>query len=451
MDQRGIPPKHPLSFGIGRFCLSAVCAAMLAIVYLQIPSAVSADLLALWMAGHVFGAGNAELVYPPAGQLFTMLPPEGWYPILQELGVSGYVFPYVYPPLWAALAAPLTMIANFATFQAVATLLNPLLLTGCVVAAWRLAGSGWDLGTFLIAGLAVLLTSSVGSVALNQNQPQILVAFLTLWAIERTEKGFPATGGMLLALAAAIKIYPVLYVVFWIASRQYRAACAFLLAGTFLAGLSLYLCGWPLHAQFLELLQSISRTAMLTNYSYIWESVVGAWLYPDSIQPVVPHPVSPGDPALVGWHILDKSPSLAILFHVAQLVAIAAFAVAFRHSRGAYARALLWASAFATLSLLGPMSWSYHYISVVAFAPCILHGYGWRKGGLMLAGFILLTTPHARQILPAGSYPTPELSRLLQFLGTLAVSLFAYGLFRLRKTTAAVHANTGSPQDSHHP
>ena len=403
------------------------------------------------MAGHVFGAGNAELVYPPASHLFTMLPVEGWYPILQDLGVTGYVFPYVYPPLWAALAAPLTLTADFATFQAVAVVLNPVLLTGCVVAAWRLAGSGWDLGTFLIVGLVVLLTSSVGSVALNQNQPQILVAFLTIWAIERTEKGFPATGGLLLALAAAIKIYPVLYVVFWLASRQYRAAFAFLLAGTCLAGLSVYLCGWPLHAQFLELLGSISRTAMLTNYSYIWESVVGALLYPDGMQAVIPHPVNPGDSALVGWRILGKPRSLTIVFQIAQLVALACFAAAFRHSSDAHTRALLWASAFATLSLLGPMSWSYHYISVVAFAPCILQGYGWRKGGLMLAGFILLTTPHVRLIVSADSCPTPELSRLLQSMGTLAVSLLAFALFRLRKTNVAGHASTRSHQDSPQP
>lgn len=443
MDQHGYRPKNPSSLGIRRFCLSAVGVALLAYVYLQIPTAVSADLLALWMAGHVYSMGNPELVYPPVNHLFTMLPSEGWFPILQELGVSGYVFPYLYPPLWAALAAPLTMTADFTAFQAAAAVLNPFLLTGCVVAAWRLAGSGWALGPFVIVGMAVLLTSSVGSVALYQNQPQILVAFLTLWAIERTEKGHPATGGLLLALAAAIKIYPVLYVVFWIAGRQYRAAFVFLLAGAFLGGLSVYLCGWPLHAQFLELLGSISRTAMLTNYSYIWESVVGALIYPEAIQSVIPHPVNPGDPALVGWHILSKSPSLTIVFHVAQLVAIASFAVAFRHSSGSQTRALLWASAFATLSLLGPMSWSYHYISVVAFAPCILHGYGWRRGGLMLVGFVLLTTPHVRLILPTGSYPTQELSQLLQFIGTLAVSLLAYALFRLRKTAVAVHTSTG--------
>ena len=43
-----------------------------------------------------------------------------------------------------------------------------------------------------------------------QNQPQILVSFLTVLALERAMRGHERTAGLALAVAAAIKVYPVL-------------------------------------------------------------------------------------------------------------------------------------------------------------------------------------------------------------------------------------------------
>ncbi len=66
----------------------------------------SADLVAVWLSGLEFGQGHFDRIYPRSGGLFTMQPPDGWLELARAVGHDGPVYPYIYPPLWAALLSP---------------------------------------------------------------------------------------------------------------------------------------------------------------------------------------------------------------------------------------------------------------------------------------------------------------------------------------------------------
>lgn len=69
----------------------------------------SSDLAALWFAGHFHAIGQDALVYDAPAQFFGGTPPDWIAAHLAHGGPpAGLSFPYVYPPLWVGLIAPLT-------------------------------------------------------------------------------------------------------------------------------------------------------------------------------------------------------------------------------------------------------------------------------------------------------------------------------------------------------
>ena len=100
-------------------------------------SGSSTDLLAIWLSGLEFGLGNFDRIYPQSGGLFTMQPPDSWLTLARAVGHDGPVYPYIYPPLWAALLSPLTATVSFAAMKSAASVLNFALIVGIVVAAYR--------------------------------------------------------------------------------------------------------------------------------------------------------------------------------------------------------------------------------------------------------------------------------------------------------------------------
>lgn len=419
-----------------------LCVLFVSLSYLVIGDPVSGDLRAVWFAARYLAEGKTALVYPAASVPFQMLAPPEWYDRAASEGYAGTVYPYLYPPLWAWLFGKLTGVATFTSFKLAATLINPWLLVGTLVGAWRIAAADSPRSPFLLIGFLVLLCGSTGAIALFQNQPQILVAFLTIWAIERAERDHPVTAGILLALAAALKLYPAFYVLFWLALGKRRAAGAFVIFGGLLGLASIAACGWPLHRHYLDLVLSISRTAMLTRLSFIWEGVLAQWFYPDMVR-FVADPGAEMAHVRFGWWVMEKPPALAWGMRFAFFGALALLLRSFYRSRTAADRALLWPVAFATLSLLGPMSWTYHYLTLVAFAPCLSRYLKPATAALVLIMFCALTGTYLWYELAqlrlgslTFSYNSIRFSDHQQTFGTLMISILA-------GATVVAHKRTG--------
>jgi hypothetical protein len=356
----------------------------------------SPDLMATWLAGHFYGQGATDQVYAGYDGLFTMLPPSEWWSYLVKQGRTEAVYPYVYPPLWAALASHLTPWIGIDGFQVAASLVNPVLLALMVLLAGRACGqAGWALVRFVALGLGLMIFTLPGLVALAQNQPQILVSLLIVGAIERDRAGAGPTAGALLALAAAIKLYPAVLALLWLAGRRWRSLTAFVLVGGALGGLSLLLAGWPLHAQFLNDVAAIRQTVLMNHFTYGLDPVI-AQLAPVGEVMIVTAPESAASPSNpVGWRVLEKPPLWSGLSTLA-LLALVAFG-GWRCRRRV--DVLFWPVFLVALALILPLSWGYHYLPALAFLPVLPIRYGLRCGtALFLALALPLTVPAYRLI-----------------------------------------------------
>jgi len=393
---------------------------------------ISADFRALWLAGQWLAEGRPDLVYPVDPTVFTMLPPPEWIDRLEAEGFSGQVYPYIYPPIWAWLAARATQVMSYDTLLTVIAFLNPVMIVAMLLAARRLAAPTMRASVFLGVGLALLLVSKVGLIALVQNQPQITVAFLTVLAIERSEHGAPRLGGVLLALAAAIKLYPALYAVFWLLSGQKRAAASFALVGGAIGLVSVGLAGWPLHLAFLHMIRVISDTAMVTPMNYALESTLAHVFYNSELMMVMTPRVDPDAARGAAWTVLEKPMPLAIAMKLLQVGVVVWLAVLFRRTRSSDDRAALWPFAFGLFTLVGPIAWCYHYLATVAFAPMLIQRLRPVWSLLLLGAFAVVTSPFTLSMLDIPKV-TQAISLGLQTSGTLAVALLLVAFYAVQR------------------
>ncbi len=410
--------------------LAAMIAASAVVPFLLFAGQQSSDLMATWLAGHFFGLGAFDQIYPTDTTVYTMLPPPDWWPYLVEQGHDGPVFPYVYPPLWAALASHLTPYASIDGFQLAARLINPALLGATVVLALRIAGLGGIrllFGTAL--GLLIMIATLPGAVALQQNQPQILVSFLILAALHADLRGAVLVAGITLALAAAIKIYPALIAILWLAAGKYRTCAVFAVTGAVLGLLSIALAGWPLHADFLRELRIIKDSVMSTRLTYGIDSTVANLWFGDKMQFIAGLDNLPDADPKQGWLVLEKT-ALWSGLSMAAMVALLGAAALWLRTRGD-TKPLFWPAFLVGLALISPLSWGYHFLPALAFAPALLFIWGPRTGFALLLAICLPISIAAIDLLAAGQVPFVS----NQLVGTLAMTLMGLALLAAPRPT----------------
>ncbi|MGD9918176.1 MAG: hypothetical protein AB7U46_09165 [Paenirhodobacter sp.] len=132
------------------------------------------DLAALWFAGHFAATGQEALIYAAPPEFFGGTPTE-WEPLRASLGAAPQelAFPYVYPPLWAGLIAPLTEhLGPRAFFDAALALQIAMLAASVPLAAQIARPPRLAAPLFTLWGIAVLAltTASTAAVVLNQRR-----------------------------------------------------------------------------------------------------------------------------------------------------------------------------------------------------------------------------------------------------------------------------------------
>lgn len=208
------------------------------------------DLGALWLAAGFLADGQAGLVYaaPLPGPDNAM--PAAWTLAAERAGFpEGGVTPYAYPPLWAALVAPLTRVMEAGTFFTLVLYLQAGLLGLAVLAARTATGAPLPTASWAIASAALMLLTAAASGP--EGHPRLAVAILLLFAFERHVQDDPHATGALLALAAMLGPAPLLFFPLLLARRDLRALRSLAETAAALVLVSILLAGWPLHAEFL--------------------------------------------------------------------------------------------------------------------------------------------------------------------------------------------------------
>lgn len=324
------------------------------------------DLSAVYIAGWLWQTGQTDLIYatPPA---FFGGVAASWFPAMEALGLSGKTsFAYVYPPIWAALTAPVTTILTPQGFINAVALVQIPLLAASVWLAGRLLKPGampWWVWTAI--GLVTLDLSIQSHLAIWHNQPTITVGFLILLAFERLGASRPLAAGIALAFAAAIKLTPAAFVLVFLLDRQMRAAACFAVAGTALGLISILLAGWSAHADFLAGLDKVAGVAYLIAINVSLKPALLAAGSALGLLPAVdPQATEHVYAALPGW----IGPALSI----AAAALILAFGRVLAPLEGRLRRGIGVFALSVVLALFGPLGWLHYYLLPMLLLPGLL-------------------------------------------------------------------------------
>lgn len=374
------------------------------------------DLSALWMAGHAVASGLPEAMYDAPADFFSTDMPARWRGWLAEMGHGGELaLPYLYPPIWGYGMAPLThWLSPMAFFNAV-LVAQVAMLAAMPWLGWAIVRpNGLSRRTWLIAGFVLLLSGAPGLGALMQNQPQISVTFLVLLSALMATRERPVAAGLLMALAAALKLQPALFGLVFLLTGNWRAALAMTIAGLALAAASLGVAGVDLHHLMLERLGQISSMVVITKVNYAPEAVLyQLWQLASGL---------PVDDAT--GVALAKFDAPAFVELLPRLMLIGGLAgLIWRQRRASIGRLLLAISLLA--ALFGPLSWGHYFILPAMLLPALFEAASARIARVLLACWAILfsyplfaaLTPYNTQFLISALPPL----LLLMTLGAIVV------------------------------
>lgn len=381
----------------------------------------SSDLMATWIAGQMFAAERLSEIYVTSEHLFTMNPPDSWQNFMaQTHGYHDALFPYLYPPLWAWLFS-FTGNLSFDAIERVATVLNAGLISGCVYLGYRITRAPLSLPVFACLTLPILYVTPIGALAMYENQPQILVCFLLLLTLERLRGQDETTAGLVLAIAAAIKIYPALFALLFLAKGNRRGFIWFAVGGTALGGLSILVAGWPLHVDFLTSAKTAAQTTLVSVINFNIHVSIAQLLWPDHLTEITLTGGTPINGRSVTWQIMEKGAAWRLVSTLTLLGAVAGLFVMMRKASEVHRFEALWPAAFLAVPLLGPIGWSYYYIAPIVLMPALFRSLPFLMAfSVHILLFALLCFP-AQPIFNAQSASVS----IYQIVATTAIALLA--------------------------
>lgn len=186
--------------------------------------AVVSGLLGLFLVARILGSAPIDLdVYRGGGAAVL-----AGHPVYAGPVSRGLLF--TYPPFAALLFTPLAVLPA-AVYKGAFLILNCALLVLVAWRSWRLV-SGWRGGLLAVAALAtaatVMITEAVRSDLAVGQINLVLLALIVLDLTGREDRPWRGVG---VGIAAGIKLTPLIFVLYLLAVRRFRAAAV--AAGTF--------------------------------------------------------------------------------------------------------------------------------------------------------------------------------------------------------------------------
>lgn len=186
--------------------------------------AANDDFTSLFIGARVLKDGHPGALYTSVPTDFATVDNPYWTKALIDENFSGVFWhPYVHLPLFAKILGPVTDWMDFPTASRWLVVLNSIAV---VVIVWAVGKLFWKtlLQPPVFAGALLILASTQPlrkGMELGQTSPLIIAAVLLALVLAVKH---PWGSGILLAVATAIKLTPVLIVIFLLARRKTRKA-----------------------------------------------------------------------------------------------------------------------------------------------------------------------------------------------------------------------------------
>ena len=412
---------QPSSFYKAFYLLCAF--AFLAWAYALFWGTWSPDLSALYVAAKAIALGVPEVIFDAPEDPYSDTLPASWEELVDTIGITGeIVYPYLYPPLWAELLSPLTDRVSPLAFFDFVLIVQSLMLASMPFLGWKISLTSKETENlqpvlwFFLAFL-VLAYSTPSFTALIHNQLQISAAFLILVAFFLYQRGALVAAGIVLALAAAIKLSPAFFGIIFLRDRAWPAVWAALVAGAGLLALSVGLAGWDVHMLWLARLKEIDGLTILSKINLspeivlyqLWHMMTGATS------------IGNGTDCPAWIQLLPKILAFAVLIAVlikrALPLGLALLIVAL------------------SSALFGPLSWVHYFILPLMLLPSLFGRMGASEAWAWCLGLI------ATNSYPFYQYVTEQENQFL-FSVALPTGVFCALLLRLltQSTKTADHA-----------
>jgi hypothetical protein len=251
---------------------------------------------------------------------------------------------------------------------------------------------------------------------LEFGQYYVILLLLLVAACRSYLRGWYVATGALIAVAAACKIFPVLFLIFFLRRREWRVFGAALVTLAIAAGISIAVFGWNVHRTYLQeiLPWTLHGEGMPP---YVPSASISGILHRLFLSEPQwnPHP----------WH--SSVLCFAVLMPVLQMLVLAPAVLFIRRADTSRDRILLELSALLTASLtISTVPALYNFVlmelPVCVLATVLLQArrYGWVLGLLVLYFCICLPLPIPEKM--AGALTLLQIARLPLLLAFLAVN-----------------------------
>lgn len=289
----------------------------------------------------------------------------------RDYSVWGINLPFTYPPLAAILFTPFTLMP-VNTGGAILNLLSAFLLWHVLLMVTRRILPSWGAkAQFGLATLVFPLMLVLEPVRETMSYAQVNIALMWLVVMDTVPANKRIPRGIFVGLAAAIKLTPAVFGLYFLLKRDWRAAITSVLSGVVASGIAWFMAPTSSKTYWLETLHDTGRIGVL------------AWPSNQSFKGVL---YRAGQESSGVWTILV-------------LIGITAIALAMRKmiAQGQDVAAILLNSTVALLC--SPVSWSHHW---VWFAPAMLlilvAGVGRKSkalgAGWLLSALVAISSPH---------------------------------------------------------
>lgn len=280
-------PSHssplPSANGLRRLQIGAVLALFGIAAFLFAWRSSGDDLSSSYVGCRVVAAGQLQHLYSIDARAFDRVDDPVWKQIAGQTGfpATGILHPYVQTPLWALSLEPLCTRTRYRTFQGIFLALE----IGCFSAfLWTIAVN-WTPSLFhpgwMVLIALVFYTSDPVRYALTFAQTHILYILLTILALQCDRKR-PVLAGALLALAAAVKITPAYFFLYWLILRRWKPAASFAATSALLVAVSTALLGWPLFDEYLHVLSGVSNVLLVSYNNQSFPAAMMSHAFPSS-------------------------------------------------------------------------------------------------------------------------------------------------------------------------
>nr|WP_081288097.1 mannosyltransferase [Mycobacterium asiaticum] len=281
---------------------------------------------------HVYVGGAAALNHP--GTLYS-------YVYADQ--TPDFPLPFTYPPFAAVVFYPLHVVP----FGLLAFLWQAAIvaaLYGVVRVSQRLMGTAADRRAAMLWTAVTIWIEPLRS-NFDYGQINVFLVLAVLWAVYTTRWWL---SGLLVGLAAGVKLTPAIAGIYLLGARRWSAALFSLSTFLVTIGISLFVVGDQARYYFTDLLGDARRVGPIaTSFNQSWRGAISRILgYDAGYGPLVLTAIGVTLMlAVLAWRALDASDSLG------RLLVVEVFGL-----------------------LLSPISWTHHWVWLVPLMMWLLHG-----------------------------------------------------------------------------